>query len=108
MVCSRPPSHASKYFFRSWSCVFTCGVAVCVCVCVDVGRAREGIWASRVTHAVRTRYSNTSVSFRSVCTTSYRRTMLGCCSSFSREISRMAVEGMPAAGRGESQRTNEC
>jgi hypothetical protein len=43
------------------------------------------------------RYSKTSVSLRSVCTTSYRRTMLGCCSCFSREISRMAVLGMPSS-----------
>jgi hypothetical protein len=40
-----------------------------------------------------------SGSARAVAQAAYR-TMLGCCNCFSREISRMAVEGMPAEARG--------
>ena len=42
-------------------------------------------------------YSKMRTNFVSVCITSCRRTMFTCLSSFMREISRMAVEGVPSS-----------
>jgi hypothetical protein len=69
MVASKPPSHTSRYFFKSWS-----------------------------------KYSKTNVNFRSVWTTSYNRTMFGCRNSFNKEISRMAVDGIPSSSASNRMR----
>lgn len=60
-------------------------------------RAPRSPWVSMYFLRSRSQYSKIRTSFVSVWITSYRRTMLTCFSSFMREISRIAVEGVPSS-----------